>query len=56
MKVLVFKEVMSLVDDPDTRAKLEALHDAGKLQGNVYRGPGTKEDVLKRINQYLEGK
>lgn len=55
MKVLVYEEVLAMVDDPVTRGKLERMHAGGLLQGDVYRGPGTKEDVLKRINMYLEG-
>jgi hypothetical protein len=54
MKVLNFDEVLALVDDEKTREKLENLHAGGFLNGDVYRGPGTKEDVMKRITLYLE--
>lgn len=54
MKVLDFAGVLAMITDPETRERLEALHAEGKLTGNVYRGPGTKDDVLKRITLYLE--
>lgn len=54
MKVLVYDEVLAMVDDEPTREKLEALHAEGKFNGNVYRGPGDKEDVMKRLRLYLE--
>lgn len=54
MKVLDFAGVLAMVDSPETRERLEALHAEGKLKGNVYRGPGNKEDVMKRLSMYLE--
>jgi len=55
MKTLYYNDVLAMIDDDELREKFVAKKEAGFLNGEVYNGPGDKDDVIKRVTAYLEG-
>jgi len=53
MGVDSFTELLKVVNSTEKRKMLRALHKSGKLQG-VICGSSDSEEVLKRVDQYLE--